>query len=65
MSISNFGIDVSTGSADSLHVPNGEGMTKRFAGDVSTVHLQAGRTADASVSSGGGPVPHTHADQDE
>jgi len=54
-----------------IYVPAGQGVTKWFSGDVYTVRLQAAQTAgsigivEASVPPGGGPVPHTHADQDE
>ena len=54
-----------------LHVPAGHGPTKWFSGDVYTVRLQAAQTAgsigivEASVPPGGGPIPHTHVDQDE
>jgi len=59
------------GSTGGLHVPAGQGVTKWFSGDVYTVRLQGAQTAgsigivEASVPPGGGPVPHTHADQDE
>lgn len=54
-----------------LHVPDGEGITKWFSGDVYTVKVQAASTNGslgaivASVPTGGGPVPHTHPAHDE
>jgi len=54
-----------------LFVPTTEGVTKWFSGDVYTVKLQAHQTngaiglIEASVPPGSGPVPHTHASQDE
>ncbi|PMR59705.1 hypothetical protein C1A38_18045 [Verrucosispora sp. ts21] len=65
MSISIVGIDVSADSAERRQVPAGEGITRRFAGHGYTMRLQAAQTAGASVPPGGGPVPHTHTDQDE
>lgn len=54
-----------------VYVPAGGGPTKWFSGDVYTVRLPATATngslgfVEASVPPGSGPVPHTHADQDE
>jgi quercetin dioxygenase-like cupin family protein len=54
-----------------LHVPAGQGLTKWFSGDVYTVRLQASQTngsvgiVEASVPPGGGPIPHTHDEQEE
>ncbi|WP_433276093.1 cupin domain-containing protein [Pseudonocardia xinjiangensis] len=54
-----------------VYVPSGAGITKWFSGDVYTTKLRAQDTngalgvIDASVPVGSGPVPHTHADQDE
>ncbi|SDJ29469.1 Cupin domain-containing protein [Nonomuraea maritima] len=59
--------DVRTG----IYVPSGGGVTKWFSGDVYSVKLTAQETngsvgvVEASVPPGGGPVAHTHADQDE
>ncbi|MCO8275544.1 cupin domain-containing protein [Actinoplanes sp. TRM 88003] len=58
-------------SGGGLYVPAGDGVTKWFSGDVYSVRLQSAQTAgsvgivEASVPPGGGPVPHTHAEQDE
>lgn len=54
-----------------VYVPAGGGPTKWFSGDVYTVRLSAAATngslgiVEASAPPGSGPVPHTHADQDE
>lgn len=54
-----------------IYVPANGGVTKWFSGDVYSVKLTAQQTRgslgviEASVPPGGGPVPHTHADQDE
>src|SRR3977135_4448333 len=54
-----------------VHVPARMGITKWFSGDIYTVKLQAEVTngaismVDASVPVGGGPVPHSHVDEDE
>lgn len=54
-----------------IHVPAGGGRTKWFSGDVYSVKLAVDQTngavgvVEASVPPGGGPVAHTHADQDE
>ncbi len=54
-----------------VFVPARDGVTKWFSGDVYTVKLQARQTngtiglVEASVPPGSGPVPHTHASQDE
>ncbi|GIE32558.1 hypothetical protein Ait01nite_056030 [Actinoplanes italicus] len=72
MSISIPGAETMTRSTSGgIHVPAGEGVTKWFSGDVYSVRLQAAQTGgsvgivEASVPPGGGPVPHTHAEQDE
>ena len=72
MSISVPDVDVNArGTAGGLHVPAGQGVTKWFSGDVYTVRLQSAQTGgsvgivEASVPPGGGPVPHTHAEQEE
>lgn len=72
MSITVPGVDVHARSASGgIHVPAGEGVTKWFSGDVYTVRLQSAQTrgsvgiVEASVPPGGGPVPHTHAEQEE
>jgi quercetin dioxygenase-like cupin family protein len=54
-----------------IYVPSGGGVTKWFSGDVYSVKLAAQETGgslgviEASVPPGGGPVAHTHRDQDE
>ncbi|GAA4596150.1 hypothetical protein GCM10023194_67550 [Planotetraspora phitsanulokensis] len=54
-----------------IYVPVNGGRTKWFSGDVYSVKLTAAQTkgslgvVEASVPPGGGPVAHTHADQDE
>jgi quercetin dioxygenase-like cupin family protein len=54
-----------------IHVPASDGLLRWFAGDVYSVKLTAADTngsigiVQASVPPGGGPIPHTHADQDE
>jgi quercetin dioxygenase-like cupin family protein len=54
-----------------IYVPGSGGVTKWFSGDVYSVKLTAEQTGGAvgliegSVPPGGGPVPHTHRDQDE
>jgi quercetin dioxygenase-like cupin family protein len=54
-----------------IHVPANGGDTRWFSGDVYSIKLSAQRTkgalgvVEASVPPGGGPVAHTHADQDE
>lgn len=71
MSIPLVGADVDRTLAGGLHVPAGHGVTRWFSGDVYTVRLRAEQTAgsigivEASVPPGGGPVPHTHVDQEE
>ena len=72
MSLSIPDVDVQARNASGgIHVPAGQGVTKWFSGDVYTVRLQAAQTGgsvgivEASVPPGGGPVPHTHAEQEE
>lgn len=54
-----------------VHVPANEGITKWFSGDVYTIKLTATDTngalgvIEASVPPGGGPVAHTHANEEE
>lgn len=54
-----------------IYVPSDGGVVKWFSGDVYSVKLTAAQTGgslgvvEASVPPGGGPVAHTHADQDE
>ena len=54
-----------------IYVPANGGVTKWFSGDVYSVKLAAEQTGgalgvvEASVPPGGGPVAHTHRDQDE
>src|ERR1700727_3521377 len=54
-----------------IYVPGSGGVTKWFSGDVYSVKLTAEQTRgtvgliEGSVPPGGGPVPHTHRDQDE
>jgi quercetin dioxygenase-like cupin family protein len=63
--------DISPDVRTGIHVPSGGGVTKWFSGDVYSVKLTAQQTngavgvVEASVPPGGGPVAHTHADQDE
>jgi quercetin dioxygenase-like cupin family protein len=58
-------------SSGGIHVPANGGITRWFSGDVYSVKLTAEQTAgalgviEASVPPGGGPVAHTHRDQDE
>lgn len=72
MSLSMSAVDLNPrGAAGGLHVAAGHGVTKWFSGDVYTMRLQAAQTGgsigivEASVPPGGGPVPHTHAEQEE
>lgn len=60
------------GAADNgLHVPAGIGITRWVFGDTYTAKLTAEATngsiglIEASVPPGGGPVTHTHVDEDE
>jgi quercetin dioxygenase-like cupin family protein len=54
-----------------IYVPASAGLQRWFAGDAYSVKLTAADTngsigiVQASVPPGGGPIPHTHADQDE
>ncbi|MFJ5219459.1 cupin domain-containing protein [Streptomyces sp. NPDC088354] len=54
-----------------IHVPSADGTVKWFSGNVYSIKLTAGQTGgalgvvEAWVPPGGGPVAHTHADQDE
>jgi quercetin dioxygenase-like cupin family protein len=56
---------------EGLHVPADGGITKWFFGDTYTMKLTSGLTngslglMEASVPPGGGPIPHTHAAEDE
>ena len=56
---------------DRLHVPADGGVTKWVFGDTYTIKLTAQLTngslalMEASVPPGGGPIPHTHAHEDE
>ncbi|MFD3454762.1 cupin domain-containing protein [Streptomyces sp. NPDC058691] len=61
----------SDAKAGGIHVPSADGVVKWFSGDVYSIKLTADQTAgslgvvEAWVPPGGGPVAHTHADQDE
>jgi quercetin dioxygenase-like cupin family protein len=54
-----------------IYVPARAGLQRWFSGDVYSVKLTAADTngsigiVQGSVPPGGGPIPHTHADQDE
>ena len=58
-------------AGDGLHVPANGGVTKTFFGDTYTIKLTSQLTngslgmVEASVPPGGGPIPHTHDNEDE
>jgi len=58
-------------AGDGLHIPADGGVAKWVFGDTYTVKLSAEHTngslslMEASVPPGGGPIPHTHAHEDE
>jgi mannose-6-phosphate isomerase-like protein (cupin superfamily) len=63
--------DPRNGTGGAIYVPASAGFKTWFAGDIYSVKLTAADAhgsigiVQASVPPGGGPIPHTHLDQDE